>query len=81
MAVASVSVILTVLVMKLHHCAPQQKRVPKWVRIVVLRILAKLVRCDCTSGVRALKVELQKIIFKRLNVVDMQSCLYLLMIK
>ena len=59
MAVASVSVILTVLVMKLHHCAPQQKRVPKWIRIVVLGILAKLVRCDCTSGVRTLKVEFE----------------------
>jgi hypothetical protein len=45
--------------MKLHHCAPQQKRVPKWIRIVVLGILAKLVRCDCTSGVRTLKVEFE----------------------
>lgn len=59
MAVASVSVILTVLVMKLHHCAPQQKRVPKWVRIVVLGILAKIVRCNCVSGVRSLKGEFE----------------------
>lgn len=59
MAVASVAVILTVLVMKLHHCSPKQKRVPKWVRIVVLGILAKIVRCNCVTGVRSIKREYQ----------------------
>lgn len=50
MAVASVSVILTVLVLKLHHCAPNQKHVPSWVRHYVLGFLARLVRCSCVSA-------------------------------
>ena len=50
MAVASVSVILTVLVLKLHHCAPNQKRVPSWVRHYVLGFLARFVRCSCVSA-------------------------------
>ena len=60
MAVASVSVILTVLVLKLHHCAPNQKRVPGWVRHYVLGFLARFVRCSCISArveyIHALKV-------------------------
>ena len=50
MAVASVSVILTVVVLKLHHCSPNQKKIPKWVRHIVLGYLAKLVRCECISS-------------------------------
>ena len=50
MAVASVSVILTVLVLKLHHCAPNQKHIPSWVRHYVLGFLARLVRCSCVSA-------------------------------
>lgn len=46
MAVASVSVILTVVVLKLHHCAPNQPRVPRWVRTFVLGYLAKVVQCS-----------------------------------
>ncbi|XP_060601913.1 neuronal acetylcholine receptor subunit alpha-3-like [Ruditapes philippinarum] len=49
MAVASVSVILTVVVLKLHHCSPNQKKIPRWVRHIVLGYLAKLVRCECIS--------------------------------
>lgn len=47
MAVASVSVILTVVVLKLHHCSPHQKKIPRWVRHFVLGHLAKIVRCSC----------------------------------
>ena len=50
MAVTSVSVILTVFVLKLHHCAPNQKRVPSWVRHYVLGFLARIVRCSCVSA-------------------------------
>ena len=50
MAVASVSVILTVLVLKLHHCAPNQKHIPSWVRHYVLGFLARVVRCSCVSA-------------------------------
>ena len=48
-AAASVAVIITVLIMKLHHCSPKQWRVPKWVRIMVLGILAML--CAVTVSV------------------------------
>lgn len=47
MAVASVSVILTVVVLKLHHCSPNQKKIPPWVRHYVLGYLARIVRCSC----------------------------------
>lgn len=49
MAVASVSVILTVVVLKLHHCSPNQKKVPGWVRHFVLGYLARIVRCSCVD--------------------------------
>ncbi|KAL4227437.1 acetylcholine-gated cation-selective channel [Mactra antiquata] len=49
MAVASVSVILTVVVLKLHHCSPHQKKIPRWVRHFVLGHLARLVRCSCVQ--------------------------------
>ncbi|XP_021375385.1 neuronal acetylcholine receptor subunit alpha-10-like [Mizuhopecten yessoensis] len=47
MALASISVILTVFVLKIHHCAPHQPRVPKWVRKVVLGYLGGLLQCKC----------------------------------
>lgn len=47
MAVASVSVILTVVVLKLHHCSPNQKKIPRWVRHYILGYLARFVRCSC----------------------------------
>ncbi|WAQ99901.1 ACH1-like protein [Mya arenaria] len=49
MAVASVSVILTVVVLKLHHCSPNQQKIPGWVRHFVLGHLAKIVRCACVK--------------------------------
>ncbi|KAK3098547.1 hypothetical protein FSP39_020530 [Pinctada imbricata] len=55
MASASVSVVLTVLVLKLHHCSPKQTRVPGIIRVAVLGILAKLVRCSCKGGVKSIK--------------------------
>lgn len=50
MAVASVSVILTVVVLKLHHCAPNQKKIPRWVRRFILGYLARIVRCSCVPS-------------------------------
>ncbi|KAJ8304992.1 hypothetical protein KUTeg_018575 [Tegillarca granosa] len=61
MAVASVSVILTVLVLKLHHCSPHQLRVPYWVRVLVLGVLARFVRCQCLSGVSSVKKSIKHI--------------------
>ena len=49
MAVASVSVIFTVVVLKLHHCSPNQKRIPHWARQYILGTLAKIVRCHCIT--------------------------------
>ena len=49
MAVTSISVILTVCVLKLHHCGPHQSEVPRWMRTVVLGFIAGLVRCRCLS--------------------------------
>ena len=66
MAVTSVSVILTVFVLKLHHCGPHQAEVPTWVRLLVLKYLARFVRCQClparkrTSKSRLHKDERQK---------------------
>lgn len=45
MALTSISVILTVCVLKLHHCGPRQTEVPCWLRFLVLRIMATLVTC------------------------------------
>lgn len=49
MAVASVSVIFTVVVLKLHHCSPNQKKIPQWVRYYVLGYMGRIVRCNCIS--------------------------------
>ena len=45
MSLASVSVIATVFVLKLHHCPPHQVKVPNWIRILVLKYLSKVVCC------------------------------------
>lgn len=50
MAVASVSVILTVVVLKLHHCSPNQKKIPRWVRHYLLGYTARIVRCSCIGN-------------------------------
>ena len=47
MAVTSISVILTVCVLKLHHCGPHQTEVPRWLRFVMLKVIARIVRCQC----------------------------------
>uniref|UniRef100_X2B6Z0 Neurotransmitter-gated ion-channel ligand-binding domain-containing protein n=1 Tax=Capitella teleta TaxID=283909 RepID=X2B6Z0_CAPTE len=47
MAMTSISVILTVGVLKLHHCSPHQTKVPNWIRTCVLKGLGRLVRCRC----------------------------------
>ena len=50
MAVTSISVILTVFVLKLHHCCPHQTAVPQIVRYLILGHLARLVRCTSIYG-------------------------------
>ncbi|CAI9719259.1 neuronal acetylcholine receptor subunit beta-4-like [Octopus vulgaris] len=47
MAMSSVSVVLSVMVMKLHHCVPNQREVPPWVRRFVLKGLSSFLRCRC----------------------------------
>ncbi|XP_074650363.1 neuronal acetylcholine receptor subunit alpha-10-like [Tubulanus polymorphus] len=42
MAMTSLSIILTVFVLQLHHVGPHQKPVPKWVRFFMFKILAKM---------------------------------------
>ena len=51
MAVTSISVILTVCVLKLHHCGPHQKQVPGCIRWFVLKFLARVVNCQCHAPV------------------------------
>lgn len=46
MAMTSLSIILTVLVLQLHHVGPHQKRVPRWMWTLVIDVLAPLV-CLC----------------------------------
>ncbi|XP_064608997.1 neuronal acetylcholine receptor subunit alpha-10-like [Liolophura sinensis] len=43
MAMTSLSIILTVFVLQLHHVSPHQKRVPKWLRVIMFEIIARLV--------------------------------------
>ena len=50
MAVTSISVILTVFVLKLHHCGPRQAEVPSWLRFLALRCMATLVTCRPVSN-------------------------------
>jgi len=52
MAVTSVSIILTVWVLKLHHCCPHQKSVPPWLRQSVLVHLARIVHYTPWPSVR-----------------------------
>lgn len=47
MSTSSLCVIVTVLVLKLHHPGPQPHRVPRWIRIVFLGFLSNLVKCKC----------------------------------
>lgn len=43
MAITSISIILTVWVLALHHCGPHQSAVPRWARRYVLGFLARIV--------------------------------------
>ncbi|XP_041374386.1 neuronal acetylcholine receptor subunit alpha-6-like [Gigantopelta aegis] len=45
MSLASVSVIATVLILKVHHCPPHQLKVPNWVKILVLKYISRIVCC------------------------------------
>jgi len=40
MAVTSISIVCTVWVLKLHHCCPQERPVPTWLRCIVPRRLS-----------------------------------------
>lgn len=46
MALTSISVILTVFVLKLHHCEPHQRALPTWVRCCVIEKLGAVVKCE-----------------------------------
>lgn len=48
MALTSISVILTVCILKLHHGSPQQKEVPRWLHNFIFNGLNRLVHCRCT---------------------------------
>ena len=50
MAVTSISVILTVGVLKLHHCGPHQTPVPHWMRYLIIKKLGRFLRCQCMSS-------------------------------
>ena len=41
MAMTSLSIVLTVFVLQLHHVGPNQKPVPRWIRKVVISIIAR----------------------------------------
>ena len=49
MAVTSLSIILTVFVLNLHHARPHQRQLPRWVRYIVLHVIASILRCKCAS--------------------------------
>ena len=49
MALTSISVILTVCILKLHHSSPNQKEVPAWLRTFIFGGLNRLVRCKCRT--------------------------------
>lgn len=46
MGMTSLSIILTVFVLQLHHVGPHKRRVPRWLRSLVFDLLARLV-CMC----------------------------------
>jgi nicotinic acetylcholine receptor len=52
MALTAISVILQVCVLKLHHCGPHQTPVPKWLKCLILKYLARLIRCNCKKQKR-----------------------------
>ncbi|CAH1795983.1 unnamed protein product [Owenia fusiformis] len=42
MAMTSLSIVLTVFVLQLHHVGPQQRPVPRWMRCIVFDVIARL---------------------------------------
>ncbi|XP_076443609.1 uncharacterized protein LOC143282052 [Babylonia areolata] len=61
MAMTSLSIILTVFVLQLHHVGPHQKRVPRWMWTLVLDILAPIVcLCHVNQRYRYLSARLNK---------------------
>lgn len=50
MAITSISIILTVWVLALHHCGPHQSAVPRWARRYVLGFLARIVGFKPSGG-------------------------------
>ncbi|KAL8587493.1 hypothetical protein ACOMHN_000899 [Nucella lapillus] len=52
MSLSSLSVIVTVLVEKLHFCVPDQQPLPKWAKILILGFFARLVGCSCLPSWR-----------------------------
>lgn len=49
MGMTSLSIILTVFVLQLHHVGPHKRRVPGWLRSIVFGIIARLV-CMCQAS-------------------------------
>ena len=43
MAMTSLSIVLTVFVLQLHHVGPNQKRVPRWVKRIVIDVIARVI--------------------------------------
>ncbi|XP_070174356.1 acetylcholine receptor subunit alpha-like 2 [Littorina saxatilis] len=61
MAMTSMSIILTVFVLQLHHVGPHQKRVPRWMWTLVIEILAPIVcLCHVSQRYRYLSAKLSK---------------------
>lgn len=53
MAVTSLSIILTVVVLKLHYSGHKVYAVPVWLRSLVLERLASVVYCRCDNPFRS----------------------------
>ncbi|KAK7492530.1 hypothetical protein BaRGS_00016196 [Batillaria attramentaria] len=52
MSMSSLSVIMTVLVEKLHFCVPDQKPLPKWAKVLILGFFARIVGCSCFTSMK-----------------------------
>ena len=61
MAMTSMSIILTVFVLQLHHVGPHQKRVPRWMWTLVIEVFAPIVcLCHISQRYRYLGARLTK---------------------
>jgi hypothetical protein len=43
MAMTSLSIVLTVFVLQLHHVGPHERPVPRWVKFIIFQIIARLI--------------------------------------